>query len=144
MQLDQTDWQIIRILTEQHKTNSDIARQLKLSEGAVRQRIKKLTESDALRVRALRNPNVLDNQQLAFVMIGVSEARLLDCKAQEIAHLENVLAVSIISGQYDLLVEILVGSNRGLVEFLTKDLASIDGITKTESLIVLKSYNKFI
>jgi len=144
MHLDQTDWQIVSILTEHHQTNSEIARRLKLSEGAVRQRIKKLTESGALQIKALRNPNVLANQQLAFVMIGVKEARLLDSKAQEIARLKNVLSVSIISGQYDLLVEVLVDSNQGLMQFLTKGLASIDGITKTESLIVLNSYNKFI
>lgn len=144
MHLDQTDWQIISILTEHHQTNSEIARRLNLSEGAVRLRIKKLTESGALRIKALRNPNVLANQQLAFVMIGVKEARLLDSKAQEIARLENVLSVSIISGQYDLLAEVLVDSNQGLMQFLTKDLASINGITKTESLIVLSSYNKFI
>jgi len=144
MQLDETDWQILNILSEENQTNSAIARQLGLSEGAIRQRIKKLTGEGILKIKALRDPNALDNQQLAVIAISVEETKQLDIKAREIAKLKNVLAVSAVSGQYDLLAEVLVDSNKGLVKFLIDELASVEGVAKTESFVVLKSYNKFI
>jgi len=86
----------------------------------------------------------LENQQLAVVAATLMEAKLLDKKAQEISELENVLSVSIVSGQYDLLIEVLVESNRGLVGFLTEKLSKIEGISKTETFVILKSYQKWV
>jgi len=144
MQLDKTDSEIIDILTAGYVPNSVIARKLGLTEGTVRQRIKKLKDNGAVNIKALRNPNVLDNQQLVIISATVTESRLLDTKAQEVSELDDVLSVSIVSGQYDLLIEVLVDSNKGLVRFLTESLSSIQGISKTESFVVLKSYNKYV
>ena len=111
-----------------------LADELGLSEGTVRQRIKKLKEAGVLKIRALINPDSLVRQQLATIAVNISESRLLDAKAKEIALLANVLSVSITSGQYDLIVEILVDSNHGLVEFLTQTMAQVEGIAKNREL----------
>lgn len=144
MELDQTDWDIINALSREYQSNSTIAAQLGLSEGTVRHRMKKLRTSGAVKVRALRDPNVLAKQQLVMVAVSLAQVRLLDAKAEEISRLDNVLSVVAVSGQYDLVAEVLVDSNRGLVRFLTQDLSTVSGITKTESFVVLKSYNKFV
>ncbi|MHC4883493.1 MAG: Lrp/AsnC family transcriptional regulator [Planctomycetota bacterium] len=143
-QPDETDWAIIEILRREHVTNSAVAEQLGISEGTVRSRLKRLREAEILSVRALINTEVLANQQLAQIAINVSESRLLEEKAMEIQGLENVLSVSIVSGRYDLLVEVLVDSNRGLVEFLTKTLSQVEGISATESFVTLKSFRKYV
>jgi len=144
MQPDKTDSEIIGILSEGYVPNSVIARKMGLTEGTIRQRIKKLKDNGAVNIKALRNPNVLDHQQLVIISATVTESRLLDTKAQAVSELDDVLSVSIVSGQYDLLIEVLVDSNKGLVRFLTESLSSIEGISKTESFVVLKSYNKFV
>ena len=144
MQPDKTDWKIINLLSEKHESNSAIGRKLDLSEGTVRQRIKRMQDCELIRLRAVRNPNLLDKQQLAIVTANVSESKLLDIKAAEIAELKNVMSVSIVSGQYDLVVELLVDSNKGLMKFLTEELSSVEGISKTESFVVLKSYDKWV
>jgi Lrp/AsnC family transcriptional regulator, regulator for asnA, asnC and gidA len=144
MQPDKIDWKIINILSQKYVPNSRIAKELGLSEGAIRQRIRKLQTAGILRIKALCDPNVLENQQLAVVTANVAEAKLLDAKAREISKLENVQAVSIVSGRYDLFIEVLVDSNKGLIRFLTEDLSTIDGISKTETFVTLKSYRKFI
>ena len=144
MQPDLLDWKIINILSEKYVPNSKVAKKLGLSEGAIRQRIKKLQGAGILRIKALCDPNVLENQQLAVVTANVVEAKLLDSKAREISKLKNVQAVSIVSGRYDLFIEVLVDSNKGLIRFLTDDLSTIDGISKTETFVTLKSYRKFI
>jgi Lrp/AsnC family transcriptional regulator for asnA, asnC and gidA len=144
MQPDQTDWKIISILKESYVPNNTIARRLGVSEGTVRARLKRLKEAGILQIRALINPDVLENQQLVIVAIRVAESKLLERKAEELSRLPNVLSVSIASGRYDLIAEVLLDSNRGLVRFLTEELSSIEGILASESFIMLKSYQKYV
>ncbi|OHE66189.1 MAG: hypothetical protein A2Z99_06810 [Treponema sp. GWB1_62_6] len=144
MQPDETDWKIIRILQAGYAPNNTIARELGISEGTVRLRLKKLKEAGILEVKALINPDVLENQQLALVAMRVAESRLLERKAEEVAALESVISVAIASGRYDLLAEVLVDSNRGLVRFLTEQLSTVEGVISSESFLMLKSYGKFV
>ncbi len=141
---DSTDWSIMDLLVKQHLSNNEVARRLDLSEGTIRRRIKQLDDAGIMHTRALLDPNKLDNKQLVLVLANVAEASKLSEMAVKINALENVLSVSLISGQFDLLIEVLVNSNRGLVDFLSGDLASIKGISKTETSLVLKSHGKYI
>ena len=144
MRLDQTDWNIINLLSEKYVSNTAVAKQLDLSEGTVRHRIKKLQDAGILKIKALRDPDLLADQQLAIVAASIQKSDQLDAKAQEIAKLENVLSVSITSGRYDLFIEVLVDSNKGLIKFLTESLAQVKGIAQTETFVTLKSYNRYI
>jgi len=144
MQPDTLDWKIINILSQKHMPNSTVAKKLGVTEGTIRQRLKRLQSGGVLKIRALRNPGILENQQLAIVAATLMEAKYLDKKAQEISELEDVLSVSIVSGRYDFLIEVLVESNRGLVRFLTEKLSTIGGISKTETFIILKNYEKWV
>ncbi len=144
MQPDTTDWKIIDILRKENQTNNKIAKDLGVSEGMIRRRIQRLKDAGILQVRALINPDMLEQQQLAVIGVSVTESRLLETKGQEISNLPCVLSVSLVSGRYDLLVEVLVDSNHGLVQFLTESLSSVEGISKTESFLMLKSYHKFV
>jgi Lrp/AsnC family transcriptional regulator for asnA, asnC and gidA len=119
MQPDEIDWKIINLLRESYQNNNAIASILGISE-------------------------VLENQQLATVAVNVVESSQLESKAKEIAELPNVLDVSITSGRFDLFVQVLVDSNHGLVSFLTRELALVQGVSSTESFLMLKSFNKFV
>ncbi len=144
MEPDELDWKIIDILRESNESNNTLAKTLGISEGTVRQRIKKLKDAGILNVRGLINPEILSNQQLAVIAVNVSKSSLLEKKAQEIAELDNVLNVSMTSGRYDLFVEVLVDSNKGLVHFLTQELSTIEEISKTESFLLLRTFQKFV
>ena len=50
----------------------------------------------------------------------------------------------IVYGAYDLILEALVDSNKGLVRFLTEELSKVEGLAKTETFLLLRSYNKWI
>lgn len=144
MQPDATDWKIINILREAYVPNNAVARQLGVSEGMIRRRIQKLKDAGILRIRALIDPDALADQQLAMVAVNVTETRLLACKAEELSHLAGVQSVSVVSGRYDLLVEVLVDSNFGLVRFLTEQLSQVEGVSHTETFVVLTSCRKFV
>ena len=142
--IDEMDRTIIARLRRENATNSTLARELSVSEGMVRRRLKKLRESGILRVSAGINPDALDDQQVALVALSIGRASLLEDKARQIASLPHVLSVSIVSGRYDLMAEVLVESNHGLVDFLTTELAGVEDVTTTESFLLLKSYGKFV
>lgn len=144
MQPDETDWKIIDLLRDEYMPNNAIARKLGVSEGMIRRRIQRMKDAGIMRIKALINPDVLENQQLAVIAVNVAESKMLASKAQQISQLTGVLSVSITSGHYDLIVELLVDSNRGLVKFLTETLSQVDGIRTTESFLMLKSCNKFV
>ena len=135
---------IIELVRTGVVSNSAIAIELGISEGTVRQRIKRMKDSGVLAFRGLIDPDVLTNRQLTLIGANVAESRLLDAKAREISELPNVLSVSIASGRFDLIIEVLVDSNHGLVDFLMNEISTIDGISKTESFLLLKTYSKFV
>jgi Lrp/AsnC family transcriptional regulator for asnA, asnC and gidA len=141
---DSTDWQIINTLRRENVSNRIIADKLGVSEGMVRQRLKRLKDAGILTIRALINPEMLENQQLALIAVNVASPDMLEKKAEELAKLPNVLSVSAISGRYDLMVHVLVDSNRGLVHFLTGTLPSVKGIASIETFVMLKCYNMFV
>jgi Lrp/AsnC family transcriptional regulator for asnA, asnC and gidA len=141
---DSTDWAILDLLVKEHISNNEVSRRLGLSEGTVRRRIKLLRKAGIMHTRALLDPNKLKNKQLVIILANVTEAHNLSKIAEEVNTLENVLSVSLISGQHDLMIEVLVNSNRGLVDFLAGELASIKGIARTETSLVLKSHGKYI
>jgi len=142
--IDEMDRKIIARLRRENATNSTLARELSVSEGMVRRRLKALKEAGILKVSAGINPDALDDQQVALVAVSVGRASLLEDKARQIAGLPHVLSVSIVSGRYDLMAEVLVESNHGLVDFLTTELAGVDELTTTESFLLLTSYGKFV
>lgn len=144
MEPDELDRKIIAILRREHLPNNTVARQLGVSEGTVRQRVKRLKENGILKIRAQINPDVLANQQLALVAINVSASRRLEATAEAISSLKGVLSVSISSGEFDIFAEVMVDSNLGLVNFLTRQLSQVDGIAKTETFLMLKSINRYV
>lgn len=144
MQPDDIDWKIINILRDNFVPNNAIARELGVSEGMIRQRVKRLKEAGILKIKALINPDVLENLQLAMVAINITESALLKKRADQIANLKGVLSVSFTSGRYDLFAEVLVSSNRDLVRFLTEELPNVEGVTNTETFMMLRSYGKFV
>ncbi|MBN2625965.1 MAG: Lrp/AsnC family transcriptional regulator [Spirochaetales bacterium] len=141
---DDLDWKIIEILREEDQSNNAVARLLGISEGTVRQRLKRLKEADILTIRAQINPEVLADQQLAMIGISIQESCYLKERVEQIASLPDVLSASITSGRYDIVAEVLTDSNHGLVEFLTHQLSGVKGIRSTETFVILKSYKKYV
>jgi Lrp/AsnC family transcriptional regulator, regulator for asnA, asnC and gidA len=142
--LDDRDWTIIELLRAGIISNSAVAKKLGVSEGMIRQRIKRLREQGILSLRGLINPEILGNRQVVWLGASVVESRLLTEKAEEISRLEDVLSVSIVSGRFDLIIELLLDSHHGLVDFLTEQLSRVEGISRTESFVTLKAYSKFV
>jgi Lrp/AsnC family transcriptional regulator for asnA, asnC and gidA len=142
---DETDWEIIELLSADGRmTAKTMSKKLGLAEATIRNRLTKLTRSNQVKISGLINPDTFEDKIVALVALEVKEVANLDIIGQQIAELKSVQNVTIASGRYDLIVEILVDSNKGIIKFLENELAKIRGVGKTETFLILKSFNKWV
>jgi len=143
--MDELDKKIIAILTEDGRTsNNEIARHLGISEGTVRNRIRKLVESGMLKVLGLVSPTAINEKQLFFLGVKVAVSKKLADIAEKLSRIESVQSAYITTGRYDIIVEALLPVQNGLIDFLCGPVASIGGIIATETFLVMKSYGKWV
>jgi Lrp/AsnC family transcriptional regulator for asnA, asnC and gidA len=143
--LDELDHGIMEALrADGRATNSAIADALDVTEGTVRQRVRKLLESGAFRITGSSNPELMPEHQLCVIGLKVDESTRLEQRAHEVSALPEVRSVAIVTGRYDLLAEVVVPSNQGLIGFLSGSLADVAGITSSETFLLLKTFDKWI
>lgn len=143
--MDDLDARIMDALrVDGRATNSAIAQACGVTEGTVRQRIKRLLESGVFRVVGQANPEIMPDQQVCVLGLNVRESAQLEDRARAVAALPEVRSVAIVTGRYDLLVEVVVPSNQGLIHFLVDSLAGVAGIQSSETFLLLKTFDKWV
>ncbi len=76
--------------------------------------------------------------------INIKESKRHESTFHELSALEEVHSVAITSGRYDLFIQVIVSNNLGVVNFLTKSMSKIDGISQTETFVLLKTKNYWL
>jgi Lrp/AsnC family transcriptional regulator for asnA, asnC and gidA len=135
---DAIDQRITALLRRDGRmSNSAIGRTLGLAEATVRRRIQRLLDTGTLRIVAVPSPETVGLSVSAI--IGVScELQHLDEVARTIATFAETRYLGYSTGAYDLMIEAFFYSHQHLLDFLTKKLAGIRGISNTETAIILK------
>ncbi|MEZ4615295.1 MAG: Lrp/AsnC family transcriptional regulator [Caldilineaceae bacterium] len=135
--LDNADRAIIRALkSDARMPYSQIATDLGVSAGMVRQRVQRMTENGVLQLVAVTNPLKIGYHTMALLGVKVDGHRLQEI-AREISAFEEVIYLTICSAAYNLLVEVTCLDNNHLLRFLTEKLYSIDGVRDAETFIYL-------
>jgi Lrp/AsnC family transcriptional regulator, regulator for asnA, asnC and gidA len=133
--LDRINRRIIEILQHEGRCPfTTIARDVGISETAVRARVQRLTDAGLLDVVAVTNPLKLGFDVMAIV--GVQANSDLDEVAREVSAWPETSYVVITSGSYDLLVEVVCEHNRHLLE-LVQRMRDIPGVKSTETFMYL-------
>lgn len=114
-----------------------IAQELGVSPGMIRQRYQKLQEAGTLKVVAVTNPLRLGLKTMALIGIRTDGTRMLEV-AQKIATLEEVIYLVVVGGRYDLLAEVFCRDHEELLRFITEKLYRIEGVRETETFMYLK------
>jgi Lrp/AsnC family transcriptional regulator for asnA, asnC and gidA len=136
--LDETDIYILDALRRDgREAFSQIAEQLGVSPGMIRQRYNRLVEMGFLKVVAITNPLQRGFKTMAMVGIRTEGRRMLEIAAQ-VAALPEVVYLIVVSGQYDLMAEVFCRDPEELLKFLTDKLYAIDGVREVESFLHLK------
>jgi len=136
--LDDTDLNIIEALQKDGRVAfAQIAEQLGVSPGMIRQRYSRLVEQGYLRVVAITNPLRMGFRTMAMIGIRAEGSKLLDV-AEKVSKLDEVIYMVVSSGRFDIFAEVICRDHEHLLRFITEKLATIDGVRESESFMHLK------
>jgi Lrp/AsnC family transcriptional regulator for asnA, asnC and gidA len=135
--IDETDYNIVNLLRRDGRISSTtIARDLKISEKTVRNRITRMGNDGILSIVAILDRAKLGYMAKAHVEVETEPLRVKDV-AQLLAQMPEARWVSIVTGEYDILVSLCCKSNEGIFEFVTEKLAPIPGVRRTRTIMIV-------
>ncbi len=136
--LDETDLNIIEALRKEGRVAfAQIAEQLGVSPGMIRQRYNRLVEQGFLKVVAITNPLRMGYKTMAMIGIRADGSKLLEV-AEKISKLDEVIYMIVSSGRFDIFAEVICRDHEDLLRFITEKLSTIDGVRESESFMHLK------
>jgi len=135
--IDDVDKAIVEALQEDGRLPyTKLAKQVGLSEAAVRQRVQRLIESGVMQIVAVTDPMMLGFRRTA--MIGLKVEGDLRTVANDIAAIPEVSYVVVVSGSFDLLMEVVCEDDDHLLEVINKRIRAIPGVVSTETFVYLR------
>ena len=140
MKMDETNIAIIKHLRKGRKPFKEIARELGVSENTVRTRFQKLVDEGILEVAGLVDPEALPGHRIVMVGVKLKTMDLIK-KGEEFSKLKGVVSVSVVTGQYDLILVVFLKEGFGLLEFYTQEVARIKNVQSVETFVVYEAYN---
>jgi len=136
MYKDKVDERIIGYLKEDSRESFvDIGKKLKLSESAIRRRVKNLVDSGTIKKFTLEIGE--ENSTSAIVLVSVDSATDTSKVSLKLAKLEGVKTVYEITGQYDI-TTIMSATNIAEINTTIDALRKIPGVVDTNTVIILK------
>ena len=136
MYKDKIDEKIIGYLKEDSRESFvDIGKKLKLSESAVRRRVKNLVDSKTISKFTIEIGE--DNVTSAIVLVSVDSATDTSKVSAKLAKLEGVKTVYEITGQYDI-TTIMSASSIAEINNSIDALRKITGVVDTNTVIILR------
>jgi Lrp/AsnC family transcriptional regulator for asnA, asnC and gidA len=133
-ELDDLDFQILSQLQKDgRKSFTEIAETLKVSVGTVRNRVAWLTETKTLTVIGRVDPEKIGFHAYAHIFINVRPASQIIPVAEKIAKLPEVSFLAMISGGYDLEVNVMCRNNEHLIWLMNEKIHKIKGVHETST-----------
>ncbi len=135
--MDELDRHIIQILQVNGRaSNARIARDVGVSEGTVRRRLKTLVSDGVIKVVALPDPEVLGYDTEALVGIQVDPDKI-DEVAKLLVVLKESSWVAVTTGSFDIFCWVTLPTSEELGNFLKAVVGTIPGVRRTETFVSL-------
>jgi Lrp/AsnC family transcriptional regulator, regulator for asnA, asnC and gidA len=146
---DSTDRRLTKLLSgDAQNSMNQLAEKMQLSAPTVRARLRSLITKNVLKIVGLLNLSERPELIGAVVGINANAQGNLDEVMRKIAELPFVSSVSIVTGRFDLIVEVLVpGDVQDLYRFTSELLPRVTApgvISRSETFVVMKSHNKWV
>ena len=135
--MDELDRKIIQILQSNGRaSNARIARDVGVSEGTVRRRLKTLVQKGSIKIIALPDPEALGFDTEALMGIQVDPDKI-DEVAILLVELKESSWVSVTTGSFDIFCWVTLPSSEELGNFLKAVVGTIPGVRRTETFVSL-------
>jgi Lrp/AsnC family transcriptional regulator, regulator for asnA, asnC and gidA len=141
--IDEWDRQIIAILQKDGRASHvDMARQLGLAEATVRKRVDRLRSSGVIDVIAVADPEKMGLVTRMIIAVQVDQSQI-EAIASRLAAFPEVCSVSMLTGTYDIMLDVALPSSGSLLSFILDRIVTIPGVTRTDTYNVLKVVKRF-
>ena len=135
--MDELDRRIISLLQmDGRASNAKIAREVGVSGGTVRRRLRRLIQEDVVKVIAVPNLEKLGYATTALIGLQTGPGKS-DSVAESISNLDEAHYVAITTGAYDVFIWAGLESAESLGTFLRTKIGTIDGVQRTETFVNL-------
>jgi Lrp/AsnC family transcriptional regulator, regulator for asnA, asnC and gidA len=136
--VDDTDEAIIAVLQQDgRRSYGEIGEAVGLSEAATRQRVNRLRDSGVMRIVAVTDPVALGRGVVATIGLAVSgDPRVAATRLAEVAAIEYVV---ITAGAYDVIVEVVCGTEEELLGVINDEIRAIDGVRDIATFMHLRT-----
>jgi DNA-binding Lrp family transcriptional regulator len=135
--LDDTDQAIIKLLRQDGRLPyRAIARELAVAENTVRARVRRMEESDVLRVVAVTDIEAAGYGMLLAIGVQV-EGRSPELVARDMAAIPEVFSVSVVVGAQDIEILVVSQDQAALNELITDKLGAIPGVRRLTPALAL-------
>lgn len=136
--IDSTDSRIISILQKDGRaSNTDIARELNISEATVRGRIKRLIDEQYMQIVAVANPFRTGFEIAGDLYINVN-MKMIDSVLCELGKIRELWYIVMTTGETNINAEFIVKSLDELHDLVYNRLSRIEGILNVETAIIMK------
>jgi Lrp/AsnC family transcriptional regulator for asnA, asnC and gidA len=136
--LDELDRRVIKILqVDGRRTNTDIAKELHVSETTVRKRVAQLLSRGMINIVAVPTPKGVGLNMSAIIGISVTLPKLREI-SEELRRQREVRYVGVSTGRYDIIVEAFFLNQQHFLDFLSSKLSRMEGITGLETSVILE------
>ncbi len=139
LRTDDLDESILRSLREDGRlSNREVARQLGISEGTVRHRLKRLEDARAIRIGAVVDPAAMGMEAAANVMVTIDPARL-PIALEVFSKLPGVDYVAAITGRFNVFVSITATDLAELRAVVSDSIERFKGVRAVEIRLMLRT-----
>jgi Lrp/AsnC family transcriptional regulator for asnA, asnC and gidA len=139
--LDRTDLKILRILNENaRKSFREIGRELGISEGTVRNRVKKLIDSGIITgFHASINPKKLGYEVVAILGLYIKPSKVEET-LNKLKELDEIIELYQTTGEYDAVCIAVLKDMESLGNFLTEKIYPLVNVNGCKVTLVLKTF----
>jgi len=137
IETDAVDEQILDLLMNDGRlSNREVARRLAISEGTVRQRLRKLEDAKAIRIGAVVDPRRMGLDVTAMALVSVEPSRL-EGALDTFTRLPEAQYVASIVGQYNVLVLLTAENLDGLRLLINAQIERFTGVHRVDVRLVV-------
>jgi Lrp/AsnC family transcriptional regulator for asnA, asnC and gidA len=140
MKMDEINISIINHLRNGRVPFKRIADDLKVAEGTVRARVKRLQEDGVLEITGLVDPESIPDHFLVMVGVKLKNMDLVG-KGEEFSKLRGVISVCVVTGRFDLILMVMLKKEFGMLEFYTEEVSQVEDVRSVETFVVYKSFD---
>lgn len=140
MRIDKLDQKLILYLQKDgRRSYMNLAKMLDVTEGTIRNRLKKLMDQGIIKISAIPD---LDKLGYSFMGIVGMQVRLADLRtvAEQLVQNPNICYLTNVTGRYEFIAIVLTRSSSEFAEFMENVISAIPSIIRTETFVALNTY----